>query len=97
MKEIPYKCHVMVCVNDRGGERQSCADNGGKEIRAALKDAVKARGWTKPEVRVSQTLCQGLCSSGPNIMIYPQNIHYSGVTMDDIPVILEKIAQLLEN
>lgn len=97
MKEIPFKCHVLVCVNERGGERQSCAGDGGKEIRAALKEAVKARGWTKPEVRVSQSLCQGLCSEGPNVMIYPQNIYFSGVKMDDIPTILNKIEEVLEN
>ena len=96
MNEIPYKCHVFVCVNDRGGERQSCADSGSKDIRLALKEAVKSKGWTKPDVRVSQSLCQGICSEGPNVMIYPQNILYNGVTIKDIPSIVDKIGQLLE-
>ena len=96
MEKIPYKCHIMVCVNERDGERQSCADGKGKEIRKVLKGKVKAKGWPKEDVRVSQTLCLGLCSTGPNVMIYPQNILYSGVTLEDVPVIMSEIDKIME-
>ena len=35
-RPTPFKCHVFVCVNDRDGERLSCADTGGKEIKDKL-------------------------------------------------------------
>jgi hypothetical protein len=40
MEEIPYKCHVLVCVNDRQGERKSCADGNSQEIRKRLKESI---------------------------------------------------------
>jgi (2Fe-2S) ferredoxin len=96
MKEIAYKCHVLVCVNDREGERKSCADNKSKDIRLKIKETVKEMGWPKKDVRVSQTLCLGLCEAGPNVMIYPQNILFSNVTMEDVPLIVEKVGEILE-
>ncbi len=96
MKTIGYKCHVLVCVNDRQGARKSCADSNSKVIRERLKESVKELGFPKEDVRVSQTLCLGQCSIGPNVMIYPQNIHYSGVTSEDVPAITAKVKELLE-
>ncbi len=97
MKNIPFRCHVQVCVNDRKGERPSCADKGSVEIRKKLKAKVKALGWDKQGIRVSQTLCLGLCDSGPNVLLYPQNIHYPEVRgeAEDIQNILDQIAQYL--
>lgn len=95
MKTIDYKCHVLVCVNDRQGERKSCADSSSREIRRRLKDSIKALGYSKEDVRVSQTLCLGLCAAGPNVMIYPQNILFSGVTIDDVPSITAKVKEIL--
>jgi (2Fe-2S) ferredoxin len=95
MEEIPYKCHVITCVNDRQGERQSCADSGSKEIRKKIKAAVKEMGWPKKDVRVSQSGCLGMCSVGPTVMIYPQNILFKKVTLNDIPLILDKIKEIM--
>jgi len=95
MGNAPYNCHVLVCVNDREGERRSCADNKSNELRGLLKDQVKALGYSKKEVRVSQTGCLGLCAAGPNVMIYPQNILYSGATLEDVPKILEKVREIM--
>lgn len=96
MQKTPFKCHVFICVNDRQGARKSCADNSGTEIKARLKDAVKARGWFVPQVRVSQSGCLGLCEKGPNVMLYPQEILFSGVTLDDVDRIVEEIGRHLK-
>ena len=66
MKKIPFKCHVLVCVNDRQGLRKSCADANSLEIRSLLKSSINAKGWPKEDVRISQTQCLGLCNTGPN-------------------------------
>jgi (2Fe-2S) ferredoxin len=60
-----------------------------------LKETVTSMGWPKKDVRVSQSLCLGLCHAGPNVMIYPQNILFSGVTVEDIPSIVEKISEIM--
>ena len=88
--ESPYICHIFVCVNDRHGKRKSCADGQSPEIRTALKQAVYDRGW-KGRVRVSQCGCMGLCAHGPNIILYPQKVWYSGVTASDIDTILKRV------
>ncbi len=92
----PYKCQVFVCVNDRKGEKVSCADGNSQDIRIKLKKAVKER-WGPQEVRVSQSLCMDICELGPNVIIYPQQVWFSQVTMDDIDRILEEIAQIVES
>jgi (2Fe-2S) ferredoxin len=93
-KESPFVCHVFVCTNDRYGKKKSCADDDSPGIRKALKGAVKDKGW-KGKVRVSQSGCMGLCAVGPNVMLYPQNVWFSGVSMGDVDLIVSKIASLL--
>ena len=94
-KESPYICHILVCTNDRGGERKSCADNNSPSIRTAIKKGVGERGW-KGKVRVSLTGCMGLCAKGPNVMLYPQKIWFSDVSTDDVGEILSKVEEIVE-
>ena len=96
MNKVPYKCHVFVCINDRKGSRKSCADANSREIRSVLKKTIKEKGWPSEDVRVSQSLCLGLCDHGPNVLIYPQNICYSHVTLNDINMIVDKVESFLE-
>jgi (2Fe-2S) ferredoxin len=95
VEKIPYKCHVVVCVNERTDERESCAGSNSKEIRSILKESVQSMGWPKKDIRVSQSLCLGMCKYGPVVMIYPQNILFLHVTVDDVPSILEKIKEIM--
>ena len=88
----PYMCHIFVCTNDRQGERKSCSDNESMEIRKQFKQIVESRGW-KPNVRVSQCGCMGLCPDGPNVMLYPQSIWFSHVKPDDVETIATYIAE----
>ncbi len=97
MKEAPFKCQVFVCINDRGGARKSCADGGGVELRAKLKEAMAARSLPKTDVRVSGSLCQGQCEQGPNVMLYPQNKWFSKVTLDQVDEIADTVARLLRD
>lgn len=90
----PFQIHVFVCNNDRRGASKSCADGGGQAIKDHLKAEVEKRGW-KPRVRVSQSGCLGLCQKGPNVIIHPQGIWFSGVTLADAGAILERIGSLL--
>ena len=94
-KESPYVCHVFVCTNDRAGERKSCADNKSPLIRKRLKEEMKTRGWDK-QVRVSQSGCMGLCGLGPNVLLYPQKIWFSEVSVDDTDQIIAQIAAILK-
>jgi len=87
-------CHIFICTNDRGGEQRSCADQNSPLIRKALKQAVNDRGW-QTQIRVSQSGCMGLCANGPNVMVYPQKIWFSEVSIDDVDTIVSKVDKII--
>ena len=91
----PYICHLFVCTNSRGGEQKSCGDEGTPDLKAAIKAEIKKRGW-KGIVRVSASGCLGACESGPNIMLYPQKIWFSGVSSDNLPEIIQTVEVIVE-
>jgi (2Fe-2S) ferredoxin len=93
-RKTPYTCHIFVCVKSRDGERKSCGDGEGADIKALLKGEISDRGW-KGTVRVSDSGCLGVCEVGPNIMIYPQGIWLTQVRSSDMPEILKTIEKLL--
>jgi (2Fe-2S) ferredoxin len=85
-----YDRHVFVCENRRppGSPRGCCAERGGAEVRAALKDAVRALGL-QASVRVNSAGCLDACESGAALVIYPEGIWYGGVTVADVPEIVQ--------
>lgn len=93
-RESPYSAHVFVCTNDRGGERKSCADDNSELVKATLKRVVEEKGW-KGKVRVSTSGCMGLCTTGPNVMIYPQKVLFTGVSPDDVEGIVSVIERFI--
>lgn len=95
-EESPYITHVFVCINDRAGERQSCADEDSRLIKDRLKEIVKEKGW-KGRVRISTSGCMGLCELGPNVMIYPQKIWFREVFPENMEEIVAEIERIMEN
>ena len=91
-----YKVHVFVCTRQRDDETKSCAEGDGSAIKDQLKSISEERGW-KPRVRISESGCLGVCAAGPNVMIYPQKIWFTGVHVDDCNEIAEEIENLLQN
>ncbi len=86
---VPYACHIFICTNVRehNPENPGCGAQGSAALKEQLIAAVAGRGW-KGKVRVSTSGCMGLCAQGPNIVLYPQGVHFSGVTAADLPEIL---------
>jgi (2Fe-2S) ferredoxin len=93
-KKLPYVSHVLVCTNDRDGERKSCADNNSKLIKSNLKNAVNEKGW-KGKVRISTSGCMGVCAKGSNVIIYPQNVWLSEVFPGDVGEIVSIIEHVM--
>ncbi|NTW99509.1 MAG: (2Fe-2S) ferredoxin domain-containing protein [Geobacteraceae bacterium] len=92
--ESPYAVHVFVCTNDRAGERKSCADDHSQLIKETIKQIADTKGW-KGKVRVSACGCLGLCTRGPNVMIYPQKVWFSEVSPDDVDSIVSAIKRFI--
>jgi len=88
-KPTPYQKQIFVCTNDAKGEKASCGDHKGEEVFRKLREIAKARGL-HPKIRVAQAKCLGQCNTGVNIMVYPDNIWYSGVRIEDVDKLAEK-------
>jgi (2Fe-2S) ferredoxin len=84
--------HFFVCTGQRPpGRKASCGDEGknAQEIFQKLVDAVNENMlWY--EILVTSSNCIGPCGEGPNIVVYPDTIWYTGVTPDDVNEIVEK-------
>lgn len=85
----PYERLILICVNERELGEDACANRGSAAIAERLKQEAKDRGL-KGRVRVSRTQCLGLCKIGPNIVVWPEGIWYHGVTMEDVPTIVQR-------
>jgi len=83
--------HVFVCNQARplGHPRGSCQAKGSNEILQAFWQQVQARNlWDKFSVTYSG--CLGPCDSGPNVLVYPEGVMYSGVTKEDVATIIDE-------
>ena len=88
---VPYQKILFVCINQRPAGETCCAARQSEAIAEALKARVKALGLSRL-VRVSKSGCQDLCAKGPNVMVFPDHVWYSGVTEADVERIIEDIA-----
>jgi NADH:ubiquinone oxidoreductase subunit F (NADH-binding)/(2Fe-2S) ferredoxin/NAD-dependent dihydropyrimidine dehydrogenase PreA subunit len=78
-----YRSHVLVCVDPE------CVSKGAQELEDALQDELVATGLID-EVQVLETSRIGGCSDGPELMVYPEGVHYTGLTVDDVPYVVEE-------
>ena len=78
-----YRSHVLVCVDPE------CLKKGAHDVLDALQDELVAEGLID-EVQVLETSRIGGCSDGPEMMVYPEGVHYANLTVDDIPYLVEE-------
>jgi (2Fe-2S) ferredoxin len=81
--------HVLVCLNTRpaGNARGSCGQRGSEEVFTRLKAMVAERGLDR-RIMVSRTGCLKHCSHGTTMAVYPENVWYAGVTLQDLDEIV---------
>jgi (2Fe-2S) ferredoxin len=86
--------HVFVCENERppGHPKGCCSAKGSAAVRQRMKDEIDARGWHRI-VRASKAGCLDQCATGTTVVIYPDDIWYQGVTVDDVSEILDGLAR----
>ncbi len=60
----------------------------GSEIKAKFKDRLKELGL-KSEVRANTSGCLDACEFGASVVVYPEQIWYGGVTVDDVEEIIQ--------
>jgi len=88
-----YKKHVFICINERpAGGRASCGEMHGLELVAAFKKLIKDRGLNT-QIRAQKTGCLEACEAGPSIVIYPEGVFYSRVSLNDVEEIVTEHLQ----
>ncbi|MCD4767114.1 MAG: NADH-quinone oxidoreductase subunit NuoF [Methanosarcinales archaeon] len=81
-KDLDKPC-IAVC----GGP--GCLASQCLEVRDAFINEIAAKGLTD-KVDIRTTGCHGFCERGPIALIYPQEIFYQRLSIDDIPEIIEE-------
>ena len=82
-----FRFHVFVCDQQKAEGAPCCAARGSGQVLEALRREVNARGL-EDEVQVTACGSLGLCEGGPNLVVYPEGIWYSSVTVADVPEIV---------
>ncbi len=86
------KHHIFVCTSSRltGENKGFCVQQKGKEIIQAFVEALQDRDL-ESEILVTNTGCLGLCTMGSIVIIYPDQIWYGKVTVEDVEEIVDAL------
>jgi (2Fe-2S) ferredoxin len=85
-----FNKHIFVCENKRpdGHPRGCCAEKGSVEIREKFKSRLKELGLNA-DVRANSSGCLDACEFGASIVIYPEQVWYGGITLNDVEEIIQ--------
>lgn len=86
-----FQRHVFVCVNERppSSPKGCCLAKGGQEVRDALKKKLAALG-IRDVVRANNAGCLDQCEVGVTVVVYPEQVWYGHVTVDDVDELVER-------
>ena len=79
-----YTRHVFVCFSGK-----TCPTKGSQDLVEPLREMLAARGL-KDVIRVTKSGCLSLCDIGPNMVVYPEGVWYSGVRKADLQEIVQR-------
>ncbi len=85
----PFKYHVYVCTQEKPDGAPCCAARGGAEVLDALRAEI-GRAGLDGDVQVTTCGSVGLCERGPNMVVYPEGVWYSGVNVEDVAEIVHE-------
>ena len=85
------RAFAFVCINQRQLEhpRPSCNANGAAEVFNALREEQGRRLLT--DVKIVAGGCMEACMVGPVVAVFPENVWYGGVTVADVPAIMDHL------
>lgn len=83
----PFRYHVYACDQQKPEGAPCCSARGSARTIDALRRELSLRGLAD-EVLVTACGSLGLCERGPNLVVYPEGVWYSGVAAEDVPEIV---------
>ncbi|MEW6600907.1 MAG: NAD(P)H-dependent oxidoreductase subunit E, partial [Nitrospirota bacterium] len=78
-----YRANLLMCAGT------GCVASGTPKVRDALKAELEKRGLAD-EIKIVLTGCNGFCAEGPVMLVYPEEIFYQKLTVEEIPKLVEE-------
>jgi len=78
-----YRANLLMCAGT------GCVASGTPKVRDALKSELEKRGLAD-EIKIVLTGCNGFCAEGPVMLVYPEEIFYQKLTVEEIPKLVEE-------
>jgi (2Fe-2S) ferredoxin/predicted O-methyltransferase YrrM len=82
-----FRHHIYICDQKKAEGAPSCTANGSQQVIDAFRGAIVKQGLSA-DVQVTTCGSLGLCTRGPNMVVYPEGVWYSGVTVADVEQIV---------
>lgn len=79
------KRHCLVCTASH------CSQKGAMDVVGKLRLGILRKGLDD-EILVNNCGTIDLCDIGPNLVVYPDNVILSGVTIKDVPSVIDYLA-----
>ena len=86
-----FEKHIFICENRRPDDhpRGSCAEKNSPLIKELFKKRIKELGLNT-EVRANTSGCLDACEYGVTVVVYPEQIWYGNVVIDDVEEIIQQ-------
>ncbi len=78
-----FRANLMLCAGT------GCVASGSAKVHAALRDEIIKRGLEE-ELKIVLTGCNGYCAEGPVMAVYPDEVFYQKLTVEDVPMLVEE-------
>jgi len=78
-----FRANLMLCAGT------GCVASGTMKVKDALQEELKKKGLAE-EIRIVLTGCNGYCAEGPVLSVYPGEIFYQKLTVEEIPKLVEE-------
>ncbi len=85
----PFRYHVFACEQRKAEGVPCCTARGSVAVIDALRRELAAKQLLEV-VQVTTCGSLGLCERGPNLVVYPEGVWYSGVSPADVPDIVSE-------
>jgi len=85
----PFRYHVYACQQEKPGDAPCCSARGSAAVLDALRKEIAAQGLLDA-VQVTTCGSLGMCERGPNMVVYPEGVWYSGVQVADVPELVRE-------
>jgi NADH:ubiquinone oxidoreductase subunit F (NADH-binding)/(2Fe-2S) ferredoxin len=77
------RSHLMLCAGT------GCVASGTAKVKTALEKELEKKGLSE-EVKIVMTGCNGYCAEGPVMAVYPDEIFYQKVTVEEVPALVDE-------